>query len=689
MDTKRIAFYFALIKKMTPAWFFFRARYAFLKKSGFLRIKIPQKNWEKIKVHAFSFVFDKDTDFLSFFKKKEVDGPQFLFSNSDYIQWPNLESLSIDKETVIRQANAICQGVHVYFGCYEIKTGFFPDWHKNYFTGERGPTTLHWSKIDDFSFGDIKVIWEPSRFFWVYTLSRAYVYSKEERYAQVFWQLFENWLHSNPPNFGVNWKCGQEASIRLFAMLFGINIFLCSVHTTKQRMELFYKFVIQTGLRVVSNISYAMSQSNNHATSEAACLYLIGLLFPELRMARQFYNKGKKLLERLAEKLIDQDGNFSQHSANYQRLMLQTYLLCIQVGKINDDYFSNELNEKIQKSIDLILLLQDAYTGQLPNFGANDGSLIIPLNNCSFADYRPLVALGYACLKNKLIYAPGPWYEDALWFNVYSQAKPSDTAYPALETNPVFLKHAGYLLKKSKHYFFMMLVRAFKKHRPSQYDNFHIDFWVNGRNVLLDSGTFSYNSMEIDSAYQLHNKTYPVHYKTKMISRFLYFPWDSVFLNKSYTRENYSYYEFFCRLENFGNQFFMVRGILFVEDVVIIMDRGFPADEAFEIKYLLLNESMIGPVLELYKIEEDRIKKCDPVRRSANYAPHYLQLQGGCSISYPFCGRDIMVTLLKSDPLFSFSFCIQDKRLQLTTQKSTYQFQLIDDSIAHATHTQG
>ena len=46
--------------------------------------------------------------------------------------------------------------------------------------------TKHWSQISDDSATDIKFIWEPNRFAFVYTLVRAYAVTPDEKYPQAF-----------------------------------------------------------------------------------------------------------------------------------------------------------------------------------------------------------------------------------------------------------------------------------------------------------------------------------------------------------------------------------------------------------------------------------------------------------------------------------------------------------------------
>lgn len=80
-----------------------------------------------------------------------------------------------------------------YFAHEFQKTGFPPDWHKDPVTGIKLDLTKHWSQLSDEGEVDIKFIWEPSRFSFVYTLARAYAFKQDERYAEAFWQLTQFW----------------------------------------------------------------------------------------------------------------------------------------------------------------------------------------------------------------------------------------------------------------------------------------------------------------------------------------------------------------------------------------------------------------------------------------------------------------------------------------------------------------
>ena len=81
--------------------------------------------------------------------------------------------------------------------------------------------------------------------------------------------------------------------------------------------------------RILPSLSYSLSQDNNHATTEAAALYIGGLLLKHngKESSRRYINLGKRTLEERALRLISDSGVFSQYSTNYQRMLIDTLSL--------------------------------------------------------------------------------------------------------------------------------------------------------------------------------------------------------------------------------------------------------------------------------------------------------------------------------------------------------------------------
>src|SRR5439155_7146735 len=162
-----------------------------------------------------------------YFVYRQSHRPDFLFAASkraDYQRY--FETWDERTATSVRVAEEIRQGKLRYFEQTVAEAGFPPGWHTNPFTGQRAPADLHWTEIGDFENGDLKVIWEPSRFGFAYALVRAYWRTGNEEFPETFWQLVEDWQIHNPPQVGPNWKCGQEISFRVMAWCFPLYGFL-------------------------------------------------------------------------------------------------------------------------------------------------------------------------------------------------------------------------------------------------------------------------------------------------------------------------------------------------------------------------------------------------------------------------------------------------------------------------------
>src|SRR5699024_10020358 len=135
------------------------------------------------------------------------------------------------------------------------------------FTNKYAPKEKHWLDISDLSndFGDIKFIYELSRFGFIYKLVRAFVLTRDDRYVKKFWELIDDWIESNPLEYGVNYKCGQEISIRLMAWVFGLFAFKEHAETTPKRVTTILKSIYQQVDHVDKHFDFALkSIRNNH-----------------------------------------------------------------------------------------------------------------------------------------------------------------------------------------------------------------------------------------------------------------------------------------------------------------------------------------------------------------------------------------------------------------------------------------
>lgn len=506
----------SLYRELGPRWTLFRLAYALRLRTGLIRLQMPMGEWSDYKNHITS-------------KPAGRVGAVFFRS----VSRPHLTNAPWNSQNAIDEANRILSGELKYFSSQYIKTGFPPNWHTDYVTGIELDSTKHWSQLSDDHVVarrakpdeaisnyqgaasattasqrhvDIKFIWEPNRFSFVYTLVRAYLASNDEKYADAFWALIHFWEKYNPPNTGPNWMDGQEIALRLMAWTFGYHAFLNSPSSTPERKENFTLYVAAQAERIYKNIGYAISTRSNHTISEAFGLWMVGLLFPELKHAEKYLSLGKRLLEQEAASQIFPDGSYSMYSLNYHRFILHIYLYAIQLGDINHFPLSTQLKQSVSNSMSYLCRLIDPKTGEMPVYGSNDGALALPLNNCDFTDYRPLMQLGWYITKGEFLFEPGPWDEDVFWLcgDSFTAKNAKDAKKEERRKSLSALGELGgesfpnggiYLLRNADSH--ALLHCTDHTSRPSHADQLHMDLWMHGQEIAIDAGTYLYSGQGI------------------------------------------------------------------------------------------------------------------------------------------------------------------------------------------------
>jgi len=510
----------SLAQDMGPRWAASRV-YQTARRRLLMQRRLPLESWNRHPL-ADWLRTGIPVDPVRYVQWRETGAGKFFF---DELPQPDLLS-SVSQQRAVSQADALLSGRWLYFGTLSVDAGFPPNWFRNPLTGESAPADRHWADIPDFSFGDIKLIWEASRFSPVYALVRAYALTHNERYAEAFWTLVEDWASHNPPQLGANWKCGQEASFRMMTWCFGLYAFLSSPHTTPERVVALSTMIAVTADRIEAYTGYALSQNNNHGISEAMGLFTAGLLFPEFQRAEPWRSHGKKLLKRQVLTQIYADGAYIQHSTNYQRVMLHDFLWALRLAELNDSPFSRDVYAQLLRSAEFLDGITDNHNGRVPNYGNNDGSLVLPLTDCDYGDFRPTLQTVYYLGARRRRFGTGPWDEALVWLfgtqSLNAPILPNETQQPLTSTS-------GYsVLRGSESW--AMIRCAMYRDRPAHADQLHLDLWWRGLNMALDSGTFLYNTTPPwDGAFlctPAHNSV-TVDDKDQMrrFSRFLWIDW--------------------------------------------------------------------------------------------------------------------------------------------------------------------
>lgn len=448
-----------------------------------------------------------------FFPQRSLSPDSHFFNEScNLIDFPDPW-----KTALLKDADKIVQGYMRYYAYHWKFVGNPPNWFLNPFNGRIWENPhKHWTTLDDInnSAGDIKNIWEPSRFAWVVTLARAYAVSGKAIYLETLNRWLSDWVEKNPINIGPNWKCGQEAAIRILNLLQAASIMDQWDKPTMVLQELIYQHLE----RISSNIGYAIAQDNNHGTSEAAALFIGGHWcaknYPRYSTQRDsrhytfrvvchknrkekkirrkrcndFANQGRKWLENRIRKLVEEDGSFPQHSTTYHRVFLDTLIFVVNwQRKLSVAHFSSIFYQRSKAALDWLITLTDTSTGKAPNLGSNDGAMLLHIHSCDYRDFRPTIQTASVLFNGYKVYPPGPWDEPCYWLGL------NETVVEDVNTRKISkVLSGGYVVMVGKDSWGMVRFPMYR-FRPAHNDVFHFDLWFKGKNICRDDGSYSYN----------------------------------------------------------------------------------------------------------------------------------------------------------------------------------------------------
>ena len=427
---------------------------------------------------------------FSFLVKKK---PKKLTIDMDSIQI-NREQLensisnwdqSVHKK-IIRNADNAAKGKILAFNHLMLNYGDPFQWHYNPLTKKSIQSHKKWFEIPDFSseVGDIKLIWEPSRLFHLYYFSQAFILTKDTRYYEAFSNTLASWKEHNAFNLGPNFKCGQEATIRMVSALINYGIFdMYGLIQEQDKCNL--KYIIETtNAKIQSNYNYSYySIKNNHTISETVG----GMIVASLTNNHNKFIKWRTKLEKIIEYQFLEDGGYIQNSFNYQLFALEMISLTYTKLIRWDVKLSKSILNRIIKSIFQLSDLMDK-RGSLPNYGPNDSTKLLPFGNNESEDIKPrLNYLSAVFLQDSLF--PDASFGLSKWL---LREEPRQSRFITKPTTNIFNKSgiAYYDNDAFRVWFFN------KKHlsRPTHIDNLHFTLNVLNKAVFIDSGTYSYAS---------------------------------------------------------------------------------------------------------------------------------------------------------------------------------------------------
>lgn len=393
------------------------------------------------------------------------------------------------QQTLLETADKACEGVITGFSSLELRFGMPLDWQCNPLTGKRCDEKKKWYQIPDFENerGDIKVIWEASRFSHFIILARAYLLTGTEKYYVAFHEQLKDWLEKNVYNRGSNFKCGQECAFRMVNTLLAYTVFQEQGIATDADASNVKDLIDRCYRRILNNFFYAYKCiRNNHTISELMGMIVGAWCCGDSKRLDTAY----RLLDEVIAEQFMEDGGYLQFSFNYLRLALQDLECVLSVSHRTGKKLSEKSRNRITNAAMLLYQCQDA-SGDVPNYGSNDGALVFPVTSCGYRDFRPVVNTAYALASGKQLEPDGLHCEELIWFSGGKTAAEFPTEMCERSASQFY--EAGLFTLRTPKSWAMVIANDYRS-RPAHMDQLHLDLWVDGVNVLCDAGTYSYAS---------------------------------------------------------------------------------------------------------------------------------------------------------------------------------------------------
>jgi len=424
---------------------------------------------------------------------------RFFFSSADIPRLCVLLRRQFPEEAdkIIRRAERICEHRFDLLGYQDLDYGTPIDWHADRVHGKRAPRKP-WFKIHYLDFaevGDSKVIWELNRHQHLVTLAKAYRLSGGDNFAGELFRQWKHWHSENPYPIGINWASSLEVAFRVFSWLWVYLLMAGSpAMPTGFRSELLRKLAV-SGRHIECYLSTYFSP-NTHLLGEAAALFFIGTMCPELQQARRWQEHGWAILQHEARRQVRDDGFHFEQSTYYHVYALDFFLHCAVLASRNELTIPPQFERTLERMLQVLSILGRA--GSIPRLGDDDGGrLFDPQRNQAEHLLDPLATGAILFGRGDFKSVAGAPREETLWLLGEAGMAEFDRLPAASpEAKSTELLNTGLYVMAGNDPQRQLVIDAgpqgADKAGHGHADALSITVSSNGLPLLIDSGTFEY-----------------------------------------------------------------------------------------------------------------------------------------------------------------------------------------------------
>src|SRR5687767_4680002 len=247
----------------------------------------------------------------------------FTLALEPNVAWPKIPARASAPpellEALKRDSADILAGNWRAFGHLPLKIDDPPKWHSDNLVQHDFATSQVAFKVNHRAHphgADIKVIWEPSRWFQLVRLALAAWLNHDKPAQDKCIEWLHDWCRTNPPFTGVNWTSGLEVGIRLINYTW-IDAFLTAAGVSQKTLHELRTQILPPHVHYCWRYKSFGSSANNHLIGELAGLIVALARWPVLAQLSAPLPQIAKLLERETLLQFADDGCNQEQALGY------------------------------------------------------------------------------------------------------------------------------------------------------------------------------------------------------------------------------------------------------------------------------------------------------------------------------------------------------------------------------------
>ncbi len=260
------------------------------------------------------------------------------------------------------------------------------DWQLDFKSGYRWNEAT-WSQ--EITYGhqlgvDIKVPWELARMQHLPQLVFQYALTdKDPIYPREFRNQVLDFIATNPPRFGVNWRCTMDVGIRVANWLVAYDLFCAyDAKFDEAFLKRFKRSVYEHGKHIINHLEWSPDLRSNHYLSDIVGLLYVAAYLPSTSEVEAWLNFAVEELIKEVNTQFHPDGSHFEASTSYHRLsgelVVYATLLILSLPKVKQkipDSYIKHLQKIAEFTIDIT-----RPDGLIPQIGDNDSGHFLKLS---------------------------------------------------------------------------------------------------------------------------------------------------------------------------------------------------------------------------------------------------------------------------------------------------------------------